>query len=66
MQKEKIEVARFREIASIHRSELCLAVPGYPYLGAVVPFSRCYCFLLTIGAQRGAQAQGLEEAGPKN
>lgn len=43
LQKETIKVAGFRELASVHRSDLCLAVPGHPYLGAVMLFSGYYC-----------------------
>lgn len=42
LQIKAIEIAGFQELAGIHRSGLCLAVPEYPYLGAAMPFSRYY------------------------
>lgn len=59
LQIKAIEIAGFQELAGIHRSDLCLAVPESPYLGAAMPL----LFLLTVGAQREAQVQEQEEAG---
>ena len=50
--KELIEVAVLRELMSVHRSRLCLAVPECPYLGALMPWE-ILLFLLTVETQRG-------------
>lgn len=34
LQKKMVEVAGFRELLSVYRSELCLAVAECPYLGS--------------------------------
>lgn len=52
LQKELIEVAVLRELMSVHRSGLCLAVPECSYLGALMPWE-ILLFLLTVETQRG-------------